>query len=491
MISRITILLTFQLLAISIWVAAQEYKNPPIIFNSSKHSGINLFVQNGCINELVLVGNNGKPEINSPPTLGIFSDLFPCTGSYVPIDSFWNAGKITDLITLSSVEWTFSTDTTNIGFVATDSVLYKYEIRSIYYLGNCDSPYVKMIDSILLPGIKRLSIPYIPPIGYQLGVLFNYSDTSKANFQFRDINDMSLISEINLNIVPGGMFLSWNELYIVGTSSDSAASLIGINLDSQKISFQIILDSLSKNPLAVSRYGWNIYVYSAPGDSVATLTRYSLIDSSFTSIIFYDQSGCKAYTFDPYGYYFYCQPQTDTSSNNFDKQILEIRVDSMKITNVFNVNKDVYSIQFPTSGGFSFSPIYLSVLDTSFLSTLFLYDPWSFSLYDSITTGFRTAYLINEIRCFGLGIDDDSGQDPKLNVFPNPTGDYIYLIISEVPSDQKCKLEVFDMLGKKYLSEQIKVKTAKTINLTNYPAGTYLFKMEIGDVILTQIIIKQ
>lgn len=356
--------------------------------------------------------------------------------------------------------------------------------------GYCDSPSVKIIDSILLPDIKMLSISYIPQLGYQLGVLFNYSDTSKANFQFRDINDMSLISEINLDIVPGGMVSYGNELYIVGSSVDSATNLIAINPDSQNISFQIILDSLSGNPLAVSRYGNNIYVYSAPGDSIATLTRYSLIDSSFTSTIFYAQSGCKAFTFSPDGYYLYCQPQTDTSGNNFNKQILEIRLDSMKIADVYNVNKDVYSIQFPTSGGFSFSPIYLSVLDTSFLSTLFLYDSYSFSLYDSIVAAFRTAYLINEIRCYG-GIDDNAGLYPKLNVFPNPTGDYIYLVISEVPSDQKCKLEVFDMLGKKYLSEQIKVKTAKTINLSNYPAGTYLFKMEVGDVILNQKIIKQ
>lgn len=489
--SLILSVLIFNICFISNHVLAQLGGNSPIVFDGNKYSDINLYVQNGCSNYLVIIGNNGKPETDLPPTIGaLCNPSFSTTPLYISLDTLLSAARLVDVINMSEPFGGVLVDDTSVVFVATDSILYKYEVGSLINVYNqCDSLPFKRVDSLFLSDIQKLSFIFFNPENLLL-IIYNFSDTSKANLQVRYINDLSLKFELKLDMIPKDIYSNWNGIYVVGALGDSTARLLKIDIDSQNVSLDIVLNSLSSNPISISRSGGYMHILSAPGDSFAAITRFSLNDSSLTSTILYNQSGCKAFAWEPNSSNLYCQPMIDTTGNDFNKQILKFQADSMKVTDIYYINKDVYSVQYPISGGFSSSLIYLNVLDTSFLSTAYVYYPYMFIPYDTITTGYRTYYINNEIRCAFASIDDNNKSHIKFNTFPNPTGDYINLVISGVPSNKKCKLEIFDILGKTWLSTQVKVKTKKIIQLAHYPPGIYFLSVQVDNVMVRQKIVK-
>ena len=77
---------------------------------------------------------------------------------------------------------------------------------------------------------------------------------------------------------------------------------------------------------------------------------------------------------------------------------------------------------------------------------------------------------------------DDVVHDKYINVHPNPTAD----IITVNSSSQITTIEVFDILGNKIMTSNI-----KTINLIPYTNGIYILKIACGDVLEEIKVIKK
>ena len=68
---------------------------------------------------------------------------------------------------------------------------------------------------------------------------------------------------------------------------------------------------------------------------------------------------------------------------------------------------------------------------------------------------------------------------PEFRIYPNPSADYMNV---EVPrlSGQSLKLEVFDVLGKKVLSQNLN-KLSSRINVSKWNSGVYLVRLTSSD----------
>jgi len=74
------------------------------------------------------------------------------------------------------------------------------------------------------------------------------------------------------------------------------------------------------------------------------------------------------------------------------------------------------------------------------------------------------------------GVNELKGKSEEVKVFPNP-GKGVYTF--EVNSEQlivNSKMEVYNMLGIKVKSEELKVES-NVIDLTSQPAGIYLYRI--------------
>ena len=77
-----------------------------------------------------------------------------------------------------------------------------------------------------------------------------------------------------------------------------------------------------------------------------------------------------------------------------------------------------------------------------------------------------------------------------LKIYPNPTYDRISV---ELPSNLKAvgQINIFDLQGRKIMSERIRAERNHTMNLQSFPAGCYIVYVEGIDFLMKQIIIKQ
>jgi len=76
-------------------------------------------------------------------------------------------------------------------------------------------------------------------------------------------------------------------------------------------------------------------------------------------------------------------------------------------------------------------------------------------------------------------IDDVLISDFELNVYPNPTSEFV--IISSNNLDDKSSYSLFDLTGK--LLENKIISTSETrVNLRNYASGTYLLKLQYNPI---------
>jgi ELWxxDGT repeat protein len=83
----------------------------------------------------------------------------------------------------------------------------------------------------------------------------------------------------------------------------------------------------------------------------------------------------------------------------------------------------------------------------------------------------------------------ETNESTLLSVYPNPTHDEI-AVISKL--NQPAQLQVYDVVGKKYLHQQLTPNQQQNLSLRNFPAGVYIFKI-IGmndETVATQRVIK-
>jgi hypothetical protein len=86
-------------------------------------------------------------------------------------------------------------------------------------------------------------------------------------------------------------------------------------------------------------------------------------------------------------------------------------------------------------------------------------------------------YLVDEEKISAHGLPvysfiSETGENPDINIFPNPASDHIDIILK---SDQKMIIDLFDVNGK-LVNHHVSDNPAKLI-LTNQPSGTYFLRI--------------
>ncbi len=102
---------------------------------------------------------------------------------------------------------------------------------------------------------------------------------------------------------------------------------------------------------------------------------------------------------------------------------------------------------------------------------------------NSITQGFHYGKLTF------VGINENNNLDFSIDVFPNPTNDFINIIFSE-NFEENINLQVHDITGKLLVSK--KLFKENSVDFTSYPLGTYFISFINSDnqIIKTGKIIK-
>jgi hypothetical protein len=83
----------------------------------------------------------------------------------------------------------------------------------------------------------------------------------------------------------------------------------------------------------------------------------------------------------------------------------------------------------------------------------------------------------------GLGVEEISNDFTIVKVFPNPNNGIFTVSLSNI--NEKCSIEIYNILGEKVLTETLLPQTPKgalnEINLTGQPNGLYLYRVLTED----------
>ncbi|PQJ80054.1 T9SS type A sorting domain-containing protein [Polaribacter porphyrae] len=86
-----------------------------------------------------------------------------------------------------------------------------------------------------------------------------------------------------------------------------------------------------------------------------------------------------------------------------------------------------------------------------------------------------------------LSVQNTTILEPKLKLFPNPTSSHVNIIT--LNNDVINSVEVYNLLGKKVLSEKVKNTTKTTLSTTQMSQGIYILKVKIEDKIVSKKLI--
>jgi len=101
--------------------------------------------------------------------------------------------------------------------------------------------------------------------------------------------------------------------------------------------------------------------------------------------------------------------------------------------------------------------------------------------YDSVT--------ITVVKCSGTGFEGSDPKNRKVKLYPNPTTGLLNIAYDFNQSAQY-RIELFDLLGRKLLSQSIQTDKAN-ININSLSKGTYIIKLyENSNVIFTEKVMK-
>jgi type IX secretion system substrate protein len=463
---------------------AQDYN-----FNSYHHSNK---VSNGCGVEFIIVGNSGLPDSNKPATLDMICTLwYAHNTNYMNIDTLGMNQTINDIAFSETMPYFFDILDYLFIYVTTDSFVYIYYFNFNDYF-YCDDFTFSQPYPFYLPDVKQIE----PVEGKDsMYVLMNYPGYVGPNFQIRDKFNFLKGSQLKLNFAPLKIKLAYQTTYVLGVDTNNSTHLAMIDYDYSNnkliLKYDIILDSLLSNPIDISaEHSPNgIYIYSAPGDTIAVLSRINVSqkDTFVESSVIYNQSPCKTYAFQYDKFYF--QPKKDTSTNNYDKQIISIDYQSLQLDTIINLNKDVFAMGMPDIYcGFAHYFV-VSVLDSSSSSTLYLYNKGFSWKIDSFQAGYNAnRFFYTYVYYTGINEQDVNLND--VNISPNPAKDMVTFEFSEKLMSKKCLFEVHDILGNAYFSENTMVEQLKTFDMSAFPAGLYIFTFKIDDLLVNQKVIK-
>lgn len=90
-----------------------------------------------------------------------------------------------------------------------------------------------------------------------------------------------------------------------------------------------------------------------------------------------------------------------------------------------------------------------------------------------------TLYLDNLVLDYALGLSENLMSDLKVNVFPNPTTDYIHFELADYING---RIAIYDINGREVLTQNIDSKNV-SINLNTLESGNYIYRIIEGKMI--------
>lgn len=450
----------FILIITSTLLAAQEK-----VLRTDSGKDIRFVVRNICNDYDQVILCNGNDSTNISPSIGNLLCLSPLT--YVHYDSLLSINKVKYF---DVDESGFSPYYSKLLGFGNDSILITYHLT--YPNGGCDSLNISATDTIFSDSIAAINIEnnqliYIRSSGFSNN-FFKHSPT---------------LFSMHLNMIPLLLATSENgKSAIVGTNQNNETELIIINLANQQILKDTILFSQLVNPVGIY-FNWNVlFIVSCPGDSMINLTTYDTgLDAFYTETI-WTESGIHAFAFYSNGFIF--QPETDTSFNGYDKQLITF---SNHSNNFHNINKRLKMFYYPEANLFGYLNPLVAIEDLPQTNKLLLYD--SFQLNDSILTDINPAFFSSDFRCpTKVAEYDDSKIEWQL--FPNPSENEFFLVASGLICGREYKVDIIDIAG--HLKYETTVHAKMIVNLPagDFPPGVYFVRIHSKKGMVVQKVVK-
>ena len=111
-------------------------------------------------------------------------------------------------------------------------------------------------------------------------------------------------------------------------------------------------------------------------------------------------------------------------------------------------------------------------------------------LYLDLKTGLNTIEIATDLSCQGSYFEEIFVSEEVL-AYPNPTIDWVQLYVGG--SDPNVKLQLSDLMGRVYVSQEFEVPVNRTLELqmNSYPSGMYFIQVQGAQVKSTLKVIKE
>jgi hypothetical protein len=100
----------------------------------------------------------------------------------------------------------------------------------------------------------------------------------------------------------------------------------------------------------------------------------------------------------------------------------------------------------------------------------------------------ETIYKLLEDEALTSGVDSTQNTDESLTVFPNPVRDHCTISFGKIYTE--VKIELFNLSGKRLLSQELTNTQSAQLNLGELEQGVYIVQINMGDTSHVQQVIK-
>lgn len=447
-----------------------------------------LITHNGCwdINHFII--NRGDSVLNIPATIG--HDVY----GYTLHDSIvWEDTLPTNYLldfTIPDGQW--QSAWTNAGiryfFAASSNYIYLFSANTtMAFTVNIDR-----IDSLITPpGFTKMAMD---DYSGSLLVACREPDSVSYSYSFYSVPTLSLDTQLIVKLRPDVITMkpySFPPTYNIGGDSMGVARIIELIINNYQVVRDIILPSQAKNIKQLSGNNYFTYFLSTPGDSVSNFVKLNLSDTSFIVNTLFQNTGILSSTYAEMllgGFLF--QPYADTSSYQFDKQLLFVDFQQGAITDTFWLNKRINSLHYNNSPSYGGSPYKLIMSMISGLSSDWVYYSWDYQLssFDSFPAGAAPIWFAEDVGC-QIGIEETE-KKLSMDIFPNPAADNIHIHISGLAKGKTYDFTITDVSGKLLWKKDILAKEKYEIPIQNFPAGVLILKIDAGNKSISKKLVK-
>ncbi len=438
----------------------------------TKDKDVNVSLNNVCEIWGQLIICNGNDTAGIHPNLGILN----CNWDFKHIDSL-----VPDSIEfLEFADYAITPWDTKIMFLGNSNVILSYDMT--YGNHYCDTLMISPKDTLYTDSVNAIRIT--PSMD---GLAMLRSTSLTPNFIFYDTS-LSVVFSLQLNMVPLLISIPGYSLgaAVVGVNQNNETVLNIIDLDLHQVVKDTILGPMAANPYTLSFVYPNLQLASSPGDSITTITKYSIQTGSITNAIAFSGSGINVADWEGHNLHF--QPLSDTSLNALHRQVMVYNCSTMAITGTFQIDKRLKILRYPVNLGQYY--YYMFAVSDSVPDVMYIYDYYNYNFQDSVITAFNPGLFLGDLRC-PVRVDEYDDSMVDWTLFPNPsTGDFS-LSASGLICGREYKMDIVDGNGKILYENTVHAKMTVTLPTAHFESGIYYVRIHTLKGFITQEIIKQ